>query len=443
MRSLAFLNELPGCKGLLKPLRMQVWRRRGSPGVAGRFVARLSIVALLLSAVMLGACSSSPERAEVVSSQGSQTSVTVDVDRPARRVPKSASVGDTVAVPTSAGGTRYGRLKSAAIVRGDYSSYPAVARLIDKLVREEGFDRSYLERVFARVERQQWIVDFVNRPKAKKSTRPTGAWTRYRAKFLTQGNISKGAVFRRRYDSVLRRAQAQYGVPPEYVVAIIGVETHYGGYMGKHRVIDALATLAFDFPRRSEFFTGELEAYLIMSRDEGFDPFYPKGSYAGAMGLGQFMPSSFHKWAVDFDGDGKRDLWNPVDAIGSVANYFASHGWREGRPVTVRARSEGAGAGAMKTGFDTSYSLDTLGRNGFAAIAALDSGESVSLIELDAKGGYEYWLGLKNFYVITRYNHSSYYAMVVHQLAQAVRARFGPSGSVVAMCGTVDGELAL
>lgn len=317
-------------------------------------------------------------------------------------------------------------------VRGDYAGYPAAARLIDKLVREEGFDRASLERVFARVERQQWIVDFVNKPKGKKSTVPTGAWTRYRAKFLTNGNISNGVRFWRRYNGVLRRAEAEYGVPPEYVVAIIGVETRYGGYTGKHRVVDALATLAFDFPRRSEFFTGELEAFLIMSRDEGFDPFQPRGSYAGAMGLGQFMPSSFHKWAVDFDGDGKRDLWNPVDAIGSVANYFASHGWRKGEPVIVRARASGAGARAMEAGFDTSYSLDSLNRNGVVPTAALGNRDRVSLIKLDARGSYEYWLGLKNFYVITRYNHSSYYAMAVHQLAQAVRGRHGSGGRVVA-----------
>lgn len=323
-------------------------------------------------------------------------------------------------------------------VRGDYAGYSATAKLINKLVREEGFDRRHLERVFSRVARQQWILNFLNKPKGKKSTGPTGAWTRYRAKFLTKDNISKGASFWRRYDSVLRRAEAEYGVPSEYVVAIIGVETRYGGYTGKHRVIDALATLAFDYPRRSEFFTGELEAFLIMSRDEGFDPFAPRGSYAGAMGLGQFMPSSFRKWAVDFDGDGKKDLWNPVDAIGSVANYFADHGWLEGEPVIVRARASGSGAKAMKAGYDTSYSLDALSREGIAATAALGDGNQVSLIKLDAGGGYEYWLGLKNFYVITRYNHSSYYAMAVHQLAQAVRSRHGPGGAVVSQSALAE-----
>jgi membrane-bound lytic murein transglycosylase B len=322
---------------------------------------------------------------------------------------------------------------------GDYAAYSATARLIDRLVREESFDRRHLERVLSRVKRQQWILDYVNKPKGKRSTRPTGAWTRYRAKFLTESNISKGASFWRRHGSILRRAEAEYGVPAEYVVAIIGVETHYGGYLGKHRVIDALATLAFDYPRRSEFFTGELEAFLIMSRDEGFDPFGPRGSYAGAMGLGQFMPSSFHKWAVDFNGDGKRDLWNPADAIGSVANYFSEHGWRKGEPVIVRARASGSGARAMQAGFDTSYSLDTLASKGIVATAALRGAERVSLIELDTRGGYQYWLGLKNFYVITRYNHSSYYAMAVHQLAQAVRLRHELGGPLVSRSGMRGG----
>jgi membrane-bound lytic murein transglycosylase B len=362
----------------------------------------------------------------------------VQADVPDGRQAGVISKSGTYATPASGRAYRDGSFASASGIRGDYAGYPGAARLVDKLVREEGFDRAYLEQVLARVERQQWIIDFVTRPSSKKSTRPTGAWTRYRAKFLTQDNISKGASFWRRYDKVLRRAQAKFGVPPEYVVAIIGVETRYGGYMGKHRVIDALATLAFDFPRRSAYFTDELEAFLIMSRDEGFDPFGPKGSYAGAMGLGQFMPSSFHKWAVDFNGDGKRDLWNPEDAIGSVANYFASHGWRAGEAVAVRASVSGAGAKAMKTGFDTSYSINALSRNGIAAPANLGSGGQASLIKLDARGGYQYWLGLKNFYVITRYNHSSYYAMAVHQLAQAVGARRGSSTSILTERGTSD-----
>jgi len=328
----------------------------------------------------------------------------------------------------------------ASRVSGDYAGHPAAERFIDRMEREEGFDPDYLAGLLSRVDRQQWILDFLNRPKSKGSTGPTGAWTRYRAKFLTPDNIAGGARFWSRYSSVLDRAHAKYGVPPEYVVAILGVETRYGGYMGSHKVVEALATLAFDYPRRSDFFTDELAAFLVMARDEGFDPFQPKGSYAGAMGLGQFMPSSFHKWAVDFDGDGRRDLWNPVDAIGSVANYFASFGWRNGTPVTVRASVSGAGAGAMKTGFDTSYSLDALQREGIRPRTVAHGQDSASLLRLDARGGYEYWLGFDNFYVITRYNHSTYYAMAVHQLAQAVKDRHGPApGTRLTQTGGSEG----
>lgn len=307
-------------------------------------------------------------------------------------------------------------------VRGDYARNPAAQAFVERMAAE-GFDRAQVADWLSRAQRQQWIIDFVHQPQAKPSTTPTGAWTRYRAKFLTEANITKGVQFWSRHERELQRAQDKYGVPAEYVVAIIGVETNWGGYMGKHRVMDALVTLAFDFPRRSDYFTDELAAYLRMTRDEGMDPFQPKGSYAGAMGYGQFMPSSYLKWAVEFDGDGRRDLWNPVDAIGSVANYFAVHGWRAGEPVAVRTGA--SGNTHLKTGFDTRYDLDTLARDGFRPEGRVPAGEEVSLIRLDASGGYQYWLGLNNFYVITRYNHSSYYAMAVHQLAQAIRARRG------------------
>jgi membrane-bound lytic murein transglycosylase B len=195
--------------------------------------------------------------------------------------------------------------------------------------------------------------------------------------------------------------------------------------MGKTRIIDALATLAFDFPRRSAYFTDELESYLVMTRDEGMDPFRPVGSYAGAMGLGQFMPSSFLRYAVDFDGDGHRNLWDTEDAIGSVANYFAAHGWRRGEPVAVRARSQGGEGAIMKAGFDTRYSPATLQARGIRPAGPIPAVGELSLLRLDATGGYEYWLGLPNFYVITRYNHSTHYAMAVYQLGQTVRARRG------------------
>jgi membrane-bound lytic murein transglycosylase B len=380
----------------------------------------------LIFTAALGACGSNPSKSPA------ETAAKATETRAEVTAGHGAGLRTAVARPTGFGtgavdGGRPAGAYQAKRVSGDYAGYSAVARFIERMAREEGFDPGYLAGVLSRVERQQWILDFVTRPRYRGPAVPTGAWNRYRAKFLTSDNITGGARFWRHYEGELQRAYAQYGVPPEYVVAILGVETRYGGYVGKHRVLDALATLAFDFPRRSEFFTDELAAFLVMARDEDMDPFHPVGSYAGAMGLGQFMPSSFHRWAVDFDGNGRRDLWNPVDAIGSVANYFASHGWRTGQPVVVRARAEGSAARAMKTGFDTSYSLAALDRHGVRPQGGIAGEDEVSLIGLDVGSGYEYWLGLSNFYVITRYNHSSYYAMAVHQLAQAVRARHGPA----------------
>lgn len=380
--------------------------------------------AAVLSAVLLSAlsaCGANPPK----------TSDLAAAQPVAEAVPATtpAPEGAAVAVPRPAAQARPAapargpRGHEAARLGGDYAAYPAARALVERLVRERGFDPAYLNGVLSRVERQQWILDFLNRPAPQPSAGPTGAWTRYRARFVTEDHIANGLRFWREHAATLDRAYRQYGVPPEYVVAILGVETRYGGYVGKHRVIDALATIAFDYPRRSDYFTGELEAYLVMARDEGFDPFEPVGSYAGAMGLGQFMPSSFHRYAVDFDGDGRRDLWNPVDAIGSVANYFKGHGWRSGEPVAIRAAARGSVPQTLEAGFSTRYRVDGLARQGVTTRVALDGDGEVSLLRLDARDGYEYWLGLHNFYVITRYNHSTYYAMAVYQLGQALRDR--------------------
>ncbi len=323
-------------------------------------------------------------------------------------------------------GTAYG----TPVGRGDFASNPAVGRFVSHMERKHGFDPDSLKLVLAKAQKENWIIEAMDKPvrKSRSGGGPTGAWLRYRAKFITPDNIEKGAAFWNQYRDVLQRASAKYGVPPEIIVGIIGVETRWGRIMGKTRIIDALATLSFAYPRRSDYFTGELENFLIMARDEGFDPFTPKGSFAGAMGYGQFMPTAFHDYAVDFGGDGRRDLWNPVDAIGSVANYFHGHGWRTGQPVAVRATATGSGAGALKSGFDTSYALSTLAAKGISPAGSTGGATSASLLKLDVGSGYEYWLGLHNFYVITRYNHSTYYAMAVYQLGNAVRARMGGLG---------------
>ena len=317
-------------------------------------------------------------------------------------------------------------------VSGDFAGAPGVDAFVERM-RRHGYSPDRTAAILSGARRQQSIIDLMDRQAPSKSTGPNGAWTRYRAKFLGEDSINNGVAFWRRNETALARASAHYGVPPEYIVAIIGVETRYGGFTGKTRIIDALATLAFAYPRRADYFTSELENFLIMAREENIDPFAPRGSFAGAMGLGQFMPSSFRDHAVDHDGDGHRDLWNPADAIGSVANYFRHHGWQPGEAVAVPAQVQSASsAHAMKTGFKTSYGLNELASRGITPTRALGRTGTVSLLELDAQGGYEYWLGLKNFYVITRYNHSTYYAMAVHQLAQAIRSRKGaPDGTRV------------
>jgi membrane-bound lytic murein transglycosylase B len=307
------------------------------------------------------------------------------------------------------------------LTSGPYAGREDVERFIDRM-QAKGYTRAELVSILSRVRPDDWIIEYMNR-QWRPSSGPNGAWTRYRSRHITPDMLSKGSAFWSAHAAELERASKQYGVPPEYIVAIIGIETKWGGYMGKHRIVDALATLAFDYPRRADYFSGELESYLVMARQEGFDPFQPVGSFAGAMGYGQFMPSSYLKYAVDFDGDGQRNLWDKRDAIGSVAHYFQQHGWKTGEPVTTRVSS--ASPGALETGFRSSYPVSRLQSLGFRPSVSLPEGKRVSLLQLDAAGGYEYWFGFDNFQTITKYNNSTYYAMTVHQLAQALRARRG------------------
>ena len=312
----------------------------------------------------------------------------------------------------------------ASRLTGDYAGYKSTKNFIRKMERQYGFERSYLNGLFSQAERRNGVLRIMNRYTGVKGPVSRGAWDRYRKKFLNESRIAKGAAFWARNRHALQRAEQQYGVPAEYIVAIIGVETIYGGNVGRSPVFDSIATIAFDYPRRSKYFTDELEQYLLMSREERFDPRTKRGSYAGAMGLGQFMPSSFRKYAVDFNADGRRNLWDPTDAIGSVANYFKSYGWRRGEGVVVRARHSGNAYKTMESGFDSSHSLGSLKRAGVRASGSVVSSRNVSLLRYSTYSGDELWLGKHNFYVITRYNHSNRYAMAVHQLAQAVKRRY-------------------
>ena len=317
----------------------------------------------------------------------------------------------------------------ASRVTGDFAGYPQLNEFIAHMETVHGIPREYLYGVFSQAHRKQWTLDYMNRQGGPSKGLPSpGSWSRYRAQFLTELHIESGVAFWRRHAQALRQAEERYGVSAEYILGIMGVETIYGRNMGKDRVIDALTTLAFDYPRRSAYFTEELENYLVMVRDESVDPAELRGSFAGAMGLGQFMPGSFLKWAVDHDYDGRRDLWQPEDAIGSIANYFSQHGWHPGEPVVTRAIVQGAVT--LPTGYDKQYSLADLAAEGITPATDIPADERPSLLLLRGNSSDEYWLGLNNFFVITRYNHSTHYAMAVHELAQAIKRRYQGSAAI-------------
>ena len=304
---------------------------------------------------------------------------------------------------------------------GDFANNPNAQQFIDKMVNKHGFDRQQLQEILSQAKRLDSVLRLMDNQAPTTSVKPpsgpNGAWLRYRKKFITPDNVQNGVVFWNQYEDALNRAWQVYGVPPEIIVGIIGVETRWGRVMGKTRILDALATLSFNYPRRAEYFSGELETFLLMARDEQDDPLNLKGSFAGAMGYGQFMPSSYKQYAVDFSGDGHINLWDPVDAIGSVANYFKSHGWVKGDQVAVMANGQAPG---LPNGFKTKYSISQLAAAGLTPQQPLGNHQQASLLRLDVGTGYQYWYGLPNFYTITRYNHSTHYAMAVWQLGQAV-----------------------
>jgi len=301
---------------------------------------------------------------------------------------------------------------------GGYASNPQVQAFIDEMVARHGFSKQELEKVFSQAQRSDSILEAMSRPAEK--TKP---WYEYRKIFLTQSRIEGGVAFWNRHAEALAQAEKAYGVDAQVIVAIIGVETRYGGNTGRYRVLDALTTLAFDYPPRSKFFRSELEQYLLMARANHIDLLSTRGSYAGAMGYGQFMPSSYQRYAVDFDQDGKRDLWDsPMDIVGSVANYLHEHGWKPGAAVTMRASVTGTRyESVIKKGLKPQTSVKKLRAQGITPSKPLPNDTLAALISLDQESGPEYWLGLNNFYVITRYNHSPLYAMAVYQLSEEIR----------------------
>lgn len=292
---------------------------------------------------------------------------------------------------------------------------PEVREFIDRVVQQHGFERSALEQVLAQSEFRQDAIDAITRPAEGKP------WHEYRPIFLTETRIKEGAEFMATHRDTLQRAEREYGVPAEVITAIIGVETRYGRHAGKYRILDALVTLGFDYPPRGEFFRKELEQYLLLTRENQLDPLALTGSYAGAMGYGQFIPSSYRKFAVDFDGDKVRDIiTNPVDAIGSVANYLATNGWERSQPL-VTFPTENPAATAESTDLKPKLTLGEWRSKGYRIAPQLPDTTKAALIALPVVEGNEYWFGLQNFYTITRYNRSPLYAMAVYQLSQSIR----------------------
>ncbi len=302
----------------------------------------------------------------------------------------------------------------------DLSQQGDVRAFIADMARRHGFDKAQLAAWFKAAQVRPAIIDAISRPAESKP------WYEYRPIFLQSSRIEGGVAFWEQHAQALERAERVYGVPPQIVTAILGVETRYGSRQGSYRVLDALVTLAFDYPPRAAFFKSELEQYLLLTREEDIDPLSLTGSYAGAMGQSQFISSSYRHYAVDFDGDGKRDLWNnSTDAIGSVANYFKEHGWERGGGVAVPVTSGGDhGRELVAKGLKPSITVQELRQYGIKTAASLPAGDKVALIELEQKSGPEYWAGLQNFYVITRYNHSPLYAMAVYQLSEEIRVRY-------------------
>ncbi|MES2662820.1 MAG: lytic murein transglycosylase B [Pseudomonadota bacterium] len=295
-----------------------------------------------------------------------------------------------------------------------HSSYSAFA---NDMMQKHGFTEEHLSKTFGDAYRQQSIIDAMTRPAEKTKT-----WAEYRPIFVTPDQIKKGINFCKQHEATLQKAEKEFGVPAEIMISIIGVETRFGTFKGKYRVIDAISTLAFDYPPRSDFFFKQLEEYLLLARELKVETSSILGSYAGAIGYPQFIPSSYRNFAVDFDGNKHIDLVNsPIDAIGSVGNYFKEHGWQAGAPTVDRIAVDSKLREKVNTASNKGLEL-TLSQKDLTELGIIYNAkaEKFALFLFEGTKGPEYWLGYPNFYTITRYNHSQLYAMAVYQLAQNI-----------------------
>lgn len=296
---------------------------------------------------------------------------------------------------------------------------PEINEYIEQLVKKYDFDREKLQHLFCTVTFNEEVVTKLNKPAESKP------WYVYEALLITPERIDKGVAYWNAHEQVLANAEKTYGVPASIIIAIIGVETKYGENKGNYSVFNTLATLGFDHGRREKFFRSELTEFLLLSRENQFRPLQLKGSYAGAVGLPQFMPSSYRNYAVDFDSDGFIDLFeNNADAIGSIGNYLKKHGWKTGEQIAIAAQVEGGGdpAALVKKGLKPSITLSELAANGITPVSPIPS-DKAAVIQLEEKTGPAYWIGLQNFYVISTYNKSELYVMAVTELASKIREK--------------------
>ncbi|MFT5420993.1 MAG: membrane-bound lytic murein transglycosylase B [Candidatus Endobugula sp.] len=298
----------------------------------------------------------------------------------------------------------------------DYIGREDVTAFIDEMVSEHQFAREDMQAWLSQAKKKQNIIDAISRPAEK-----THTWASYQKIFLTSSRIKKGVEFWNDNQATLEKVEQEFGVPISVIVAIIGVETRYGSNKGSYRVVDALSTLGFDYPPRAKFFRKELKEFFLLAREQKQNPLELIGSYAGAMGYGQFIPSSYRAYAIDYTGDDFADIWNnEVDAIASVANYFKRHGWKQDQPVIVRARiANNYDRSILNDSLKPKHTVESLLAQGYTPITTLAQ-QPANMIRLEGNRGAEFWMGLQNYYVITRYNHSRLYAMAVWQLSQEI-----------------------
>jgi len=375
------------------------------------------LATLTLSLLLFSACSSKKVEPKIETATNTPTNIGIE----------TSNASTLTSTPTS---STPALQETSSSLGGDFAGNWKLMEFIDQMHHQHNFDYEYLYTLFSNAQNTNQMIEPCTTGRDSQGncivkTTPKGSWERYRDGVIYEANIQRGLQFWEEHEATLNQAYEQYGVLPEFVIGILGIETGYGKYLGKKRVIDVLTTKSMLGDRRERFYTKQLEKFLIMTRQANLDASTLMGSNAGAMGYGQFIASSYLRFAVDFNGDGVIDLWNPEDAIGSIANYFSENGWKRNlKEIAVRARYKGNRFKRFKTGFKTKYSQYKLRKkHGITARKKLRYKGAVSLIKLPKYRYDELWFGTHNFRVITTYNHSTFYGMTVYLLGQKVKQR--------------------